>query len=241
MVAPSQSRLRRPPQPTKRPRPASRWCRASSTHYPQKKQRTSRRWPAEVAAGLRPSSGQQIRAALPPASPAISLGRANRASTHATVSRVPLRVSRPGRARRRSRGADLRGSGFRRRAVEPSQRRGRQRRGRHAAARAVDRVLVDDGWATIEWIAARNPDRVFDCLGYPTDENTHLQATQLRAELAGELARPPTAPRLRRGRPATRFTHLKCRPAPGHSARPLQRSRARKTPRLTADRIRKRD
>ena len=63
---------------------------------------------------------------------------------------------------------------------------------------AVDRVLVDDGWATIEWIAARNPDRVFDCLGYPTDiptdENTHLQATQLRAELAAELARPPTAP-----------------------------------------------
>ena len=34
---------------------------------------------------------------------------------------------------------------------------------------------------------------------------------------------------------------LKCRPAPQQSARPLQRSRTRKTTRLTADRIRKRD
>jgi hypothetical protein len=34
---------------------------------------------------------------------------------------------------------------------------------------------------------------------------------------------------------------LKCRPAPRQSARPLQRSRTRKTTRLTADRIRKRD
>ena len=30
---------------------------------------------------------------------------------------------------------------------------------------AMERVLVDDGWANIEWIAARNPRRVFDGLG----------------------------------------------------------------------------
>lgn len=32
------------------------------------------------------------------------------------------------------------------------------------------------------------------CLGYPKDENTPMQATRLRAELAVELARPPAAP-----------------------------------------------
>lgn len=78
----AQSRLRTSPHPTARPRPSSRWSAFLRCFTPEKQRRPALRCPARGAVALRPSSGQRISPEPAFVLPAISPGRANRASNH---------------------------------------------------------------------------------------------------------------------------------------------------------------
>jgi len=134
----AQSRLRTSRHPTARPRPSSRWSAFLRCFTLEKQRRPALRCPARGAVALRPSSGQRANGSALSQRSSYRLSRLAAQTARQTtvaVGRVPLWVSRLGPARRRSQGAVLRGSGSRRRVVAPSQRRGRQREGRAAAAR----------------------------------------------------------------------------------------------------------
>lgn len=180
----AQSRLRTSRHPTARPRPSSRWSAFLRCFTPEKQRRPALRCPARGAVALRPSSGQRISPEPAFVLPAISPGRANRASNHRRCWPCsPL--------------------GF------PS---GFPVWGRPAGDPKAQSFADQD--LAVAWLHHRSD------AGVRGKDVPPLLAAVERAEVDD---------------------HLKCRPAPRQSARPLQRSRTRKTPRLTADRIRKRD
>jgi hypothetical protein len=146
----------------------------------ERRRRTARRWPAGVAVGLQPSSGQRIRGAPAGVSPATSLGRANRAATQRrSWSCSPSEFTVWGRP----------------------------------AGAPEAQIFADQGGAVVR--LHRRSEASIKAV-----DVTPLRAAVDRGSVDDQV---------------------KDHPAPGHSARLLQRSRARKTPRLAADRIRKRD